>query len=119
MKASTGSSCRQRRIAPLTVATCKVNSRDGLQAVTHVDGSSRVQSVNAVQNLLLYRLLSEFKALTDCGGLCNTSLNFNGTGFINRTSNLVRYADNVGLDGFAIENVLFSRNPHRPTNQTP
>lgn len=104
------------RPSPYMLYFCKVKSRDRLRAVTHVDGSSRVQSVNAVQNPLLYRLLSEFKALTHFGVLCNTSLNFSGTGFINRTSDLVRYADNVGLDGFAIEGVLFSRDPHRPTN---
>ncbi|AGW91575.1 hypothetical protein N234_16210 [Ralstonia pickettii DTP0602] len=104
------------RPSPYMLYFCKVKSRDRLRAVTHVDGSSRVQSVNAVQNPMLYRLLSEFKALTHFGVLCNTSLNFNGTGFINRTSDLVRYAESMGLDGFAINSVLFSRDPRRSTN---
>jgi hydroxymethyl cephem carbamoyltransferase len=72
-------------------------------------------AVNARQNPLLHRLLSKFRSLTHFGVLCNTSLNFNGTGFINRTSDLVRYAANVGLDGFAIDGVLFSRDPRRST----
>ncbi|VVE43914.1 carbamoyltransferase [Pandoraea horticolens] len=102
------------RPSPYMLYFCKVKTPDRLRAITHVDGSSRVQSVNAAQNPLLYRLLLKFKGMTDFGVLCNTSLNFNGTGFINRTSDLVRYADKAGLDGFAIENVLFSRQPTDP-----
>nr|WP_080727833.1 carbamoyltransferase C-terminal domain-containing protein [Ralstonia solanacearum] len=97
------------RPSPYMLYFCKVRSRGSLDAVTHVDGSSRAQSVNARQNPLLYRLLSEFKAQTNFGVLCNTSLNFNGTGFINRTSDLVRYAQEAGLDGFVVEGVLFER----------
>ncbi|WP_407059053.1 carbamoyltransferase C-terminal domain-containing protein [Ralstonia syzygii subsp. celebesensis] len=95
--------------SPYMLYFCKVRSRGSLKAITHVDGSSRAQSVNAKQNPLLYRLLSEFKAQTNFGVLCNTSLNFNGTGFINRTSDLVRYAQEAGLNGFVVEGVLFNR----------
>ncbi len=41
--------------------------------------------------------------------LCNTSLNFHGAGFINRTSDLVSYAEQAGLDGFVIQGPLFLR----------
>ncbi|WP_454738972.1 carbamoyltransferase C-terminal domain-containing protein [Cupriavidus necator] len=70
-----------------------------LRATTHVDGSARVQTVSAGQNPGLYELLSSFKAASGFGVLCNTSLNFNGAGFINRTSDLVTYATETGLDG--------------------
>nr|WP_116336214.1 carbamoyltransferase C-terminal domain-containing protein [Cupriavidus taiwanensis] len=80
-----------------------------LQATTHVDGSSRVQSVSASQNPNLHRLLTAFKAKTGYGVLCNTSLNFHGAGFINRTSDLVAYAQQTGLDGFVMEGTLFLR----------
>jgi hydroxymethyl cephem carbamoyltransferase len=80
---------------------------DRLAAVTHVDGSSRVQTVNAGENAPLHRLLTAFKARTGFGVLCNTSLNFNGSGFINRTSDLVRYVTDSGLDGFVVDGVLF------------
>ena len=73
-----------------------------LPAVTHVDGSARVQSVNAVQNARLYRLLVEFKAQTGYGVLCNTSLNFKGAGFINRLSDLVDYVYQQGIDGLVV-----------------
>jgi hydroxymethyl cephem carbamoyltransferase len=51
--------------------------------------------------------LMAFKACTGFGVLCNTSLNFGGAGLINRTSDLVRYATDSGLDGFVIDGMLF------------
>ncbi|MCV3242149.1 MULTISPECIES: carbamoyltransferase C-terminal domain-containing protein [Mesorhizobium] len=53
-----------------------------LRAVTHVDGTARVQTVSQEQKHL-FQLLNSFKAKSGAGGLCNTSLNFNGGGFIN------------------------------------
>ncbi len=71
-----------------------------LKAVTHIDGSARVQTVTREQNAMLYDLLKEFKAISGVGVLCNTSLNFKHAGFINKTSDLYHYARSVGLDGF-------------------
>ncbi len=82
---------------------------EALAAVTHVDGSARGQTVNREQNERMYMLLSAFKELTKYGVLCNTSLNFNGTGFINRMSDLVRYANETGLDGFVTGDTIYSR----------
>ncbi len=75
---------------------------DKLQAVTHVDGSARTQSVSHSTNPQMYALLQAFKQRTDFGVLCNTSLNFNGYGFINRMSDLVKYTKQHGLDGFVV-----------------
>lgn len=50
-----------------------------------------------------------FEKLCGVGVLCNTSLNFNGTGFINRGSDLANYAREVHLDGFVIEDRLYMR----------
>jgi hydroxymethyl cephem carbamoyltransferase len=80
-----------------------------LDAVMHVDGSARPQTVTIGSNPLLYQLLVKFKKLTNDGVLCNTSLNFNGTGFINRSSDLVRYSTEAGLDGFIVEGIAYIR----------
>lgn len=82
---------------------------DKLKAITHVDGTARVQSVNKNQNSKLYNLLRSFRAKTGYGVLCNTSLNFNGKGFINRTSDLEKYAMEHGLDGFVINDKFYVR----------
>jgi carbamoyltransferase len=48
-----------------------------IPATTHVDGTGRVQTVNARQNPLYYRLIKEFQRLTDVPALLNTSFNEN------------------------------------------
>ncbi len=78
-----------------------------LQAVTHINGTARVQTVNEKTNPRMTELLRAFKKKTGFGVLCNTSLNFPGMGFINRISDLVRYAQISGLDGFVVEDRLY------------
>jgi hydroxymethyl cephem carbamoyltransferase len=80
---------------------------DCLKAITHVDGSARMQSVNKLQNKKIYDLLTAFKAQTGYGVLCNTSLNFKGTGFINRMSDLIRYVRDRNIDGFVVGKFLY------------
>lgn len=63
-----------------------------LAAVTHVNGTARIQTVTSKTNKVLYDLLVAFKALTGYGVLCNTSLNFSGKGFINNIIDLDAYA---------------------------
>ncbi|NTX41136.1 proline dehydrogenase [Myxococcus sp. CA033] len=76
---------------------------DALAAVTHVNSTARIQTVTSATNRNLNALLVAFKARTGYGVLCNTSLNFNGKGFINNISDLDTYAVNHGLDGFVVE----------------
>ncbi|KMW72761.1 proline dehydrogenase [Photorhabdus luminescens subsp. luminescens] len=80
-----------------------------LQAITHVDGSSRPQTVNKLQNKDIHELLSSFKEVSGYGVLCNTSLNFNGTGFINRTSDVYKYAKENDLDGFVVNDRFYMK----------
>jgi len=78
-------------------------STDVLAAVTHVNGTARIQTVSSVSNMHLHELLMAFKARTGYGVLCNTSLNFKGRGFINNMTDLSAYAIQHNLDGFVIE----------------
>ena len=52
--------------------------RSTIPAVTHVDFSARVQTVDAERNPLFHRLLSAFHARTGCPVLINTSFNVRG-----------------------------------------
>lgn len=51
--------------------------RERLPAVTHVDGTGRLQSVDADSNPLYHRLITAFKAKTGIGMVLNTSFNEN------------------------------------------
>jgi carbamoyltransferase len=49
--------------------------RDQLPAITHVDGTARLQTVDAENTPFLHALLERFEARTGCPVLLNTSLN--------------------------------------------
>lgn len=80
-----------------------------LRAVTHVDGSARVQTVSATSNPAQHALLTAFAQETGVGVLCNTSLNFSGHGFINRMSHLVEYCEATGIDTMVIGGTQYVR----------
>ncbi len=52
--------------------------REELPAITHVDGTARLQSVEPENTPLLHALLTRFEAKTGCPVLLNTSLNGKG-----------------------------------------
>lgn len=52
--------------------------RAELPAITHVDGTARIQTVEQVHTPLLFELLTAFEARTSCPVLLNTSLNGKG-----------------------------------------
>jgi hydroxymethyl cephem carbamoyltransferase len=79
---------------------------DQLKAITHVDGSARTQTVTRERNPHIVDLLEAFRDLTGFSVLCNTSLNNNGRGFINRTSDLIAYGEKHGLDGYVINDTF-------------
>jgi hydroxymethyl cephem carbamoyltransferase len=80
-----------------------------LAAVTHVDGSARLQTVDDES---AGHLSAVFAAMADAGlvpVLCNTSLNFKGRGFVNRVSDLAAYAAEQDLVGYAIDGTYYRR----------
>lgn len=88
--------------SPYMLYTYKATT-DALAAVTHVNGTARLQTVTPISNKNLHGLLTAFKARTGYGVLCNTSLNFNGKGFINNIRDLDAYTVQHGLDGFVVD----------------
>jgi hydroxymethyl cephem carbamoyltransferase len=85
---------------------------DGLPAVTHVDGTARVQTVTAEQEPTLHRLLEAFRRVSGYGVLCNTSLNFRGHGFLNSMSELVAYCEINQISDFVVGDAWYSRSRH-------
>ena len=61
----------------LFVATVRSDRRE-IPAVTHVDGSARLQTISKDQNPLYYDLISEFESQTGCPVVINTSFNVRG-----------------------------------------
>jgi predicted NodU family carbamoyl transferase len=78
-----------------------------LRAVTHVDGTARVQTINKSQDSKTYALLKEMQKATGMGVACNTSLNFLGKGFINRSGDLAKYAAEQNLDCVVVDDRMY------------
>ncbi len=62
----------------LLVANVYLEKRELIPAVTHVDGTARVQTVTRESNGIYYDLIREFKNLTGIPILLNTSFNLSG-----------------------------------------
>jgi len=84
-----------------------INTR--LQAITHADGTARVQTVAYEDNPTLYTLLATFKKISGIGVLCNTSLNFSGAGFINNRSDLEKFCTNNDISTFVIDDMMYTK----------
>lgn len=76
--------------------------RKQLPAVTHVDGSSRLQTVSMSQNKFIYEVLNSFEELTDIPVLINTSFNTRGRAILTRYLEAIKVLDSTGLDGVVL-----------------
>jgi carbamoyltransferase len=72
--------------------------RSTLPAVTHVDYSARIQTVERADNPLLYELLLRFERATGCGVLVNTSFNVRGEPIVCTPDDAYRCFINTEMD---------------------
>jgi carbamoyltransferase len=83
--------------------------RDHLAAITHVDGSARVQTVREDQNPRLSYLLTCFEKISGIPVILNTSLNGRGEPIAETPADAVRALDTMPLDGLVFEDRLVAR----------
>jgi carbamoyltransferase len=95
--------------AMLFVVPVRPSSRALLPAVTHVDGSARLQTVRKDDNPRFWAVLSEFGALTGIPVLLNTSFNVRGQPIVCTPRQAVETFVNAGLDALVIGNYLVVR----------
>jgi carbamoyltransferase len=85
------------------------HERSTLPAVTHVDGSARVQTVGRERHPLFWRLLRQFEQRTGCGVLLNTSFNVRGEPVVCTPDDAYRCFVNTAIDWLAIGPFLLNR----------
>ncbi len=95
--------------------------RSDIPAVTHVDHSARVQTVDRETNGRFWRLLGQFKAVTGYSLLINTSFNVRGEPIVHDPRDAYRCFMNTEMDYLAIGNYLLDRRqqPAFPRTETP
>ncbi|HXD32871.1 MAG TPA: carbamoyltransferase N-terminal domain-containing protein [Pyrinomonadaceae bacterium] len=89
--------------------TCQVKSPIKLPAVTHVDGSARVQTVDEETNPRFARLLRAFERLTGCPILLNTSFNLNYEPIVCNPIDALICFILSGLDTLVLEDFIIDR----------
>ncbi len=80
--------------------------RSDIPAVTHVDYSARIQTVHEDTNPRYYKLLQNFKKITNCPILVNTSFNVRGEPIVCAVEDAYRCFMGTDLDILVCENFI-------------
>ena len=83
--------------------------RSSLAAITHVDGTARVQTVNSTQNRRYYDLISAFDALTGVPCVLNTSFNIRGEPIVNTVEDALKCFFTTDMDALFVGDFLVER----------
>jgi carbamoyltransferase len=84
--------------------------RSEIPAVTHVDYSARIQTVNKKTNEKYFRLIEKFKEKTNCPVLVNTSFNVRGEPIVNTPLDAFNCFMGTNLDKLVIGNCYLDKN---------
>lgn len=80
--------------------------RSTLPAITHVNYSARIQTVSKEVNPRYWNIINEFKKLTDCSVVVNTSFNIRGEPIVNTPENAYKCFMYTDLDVLVLENFV-------------
>jgi carbamoyltransferase len=100
----------------LLVLPIKRAKREVIPAVTHVDGTGRLQSVMADSNPAFHRLIGAFRDLTGVPVVLNTSYNLRGEPIVNTPEEALADYLNTGMDALFLGPYLVEKDP-RPRRQ--
>lgn len=93
----------------LLVFDVKKEKRALVPAITHVDGTARVQTVNRATNPLYYSLIEEFKRLTGIPMVLNTSFNIMGEPMVQTPQDALRCFFSTGMDVLVMGNFIIEK----------
>ena len=83
--------------------------RSDIPAVTHVDYSARIQTVNKNTNKMYYDLILKFKEKTGCPVIVNTSFNVRGEPIVNTPTDAFNCFMGTELDYLVIGNCILDK----------
>ena len=95
--------------SPYMLFVAPVKKPDKIPAVTHVDGTGRLQTVSKLSNPLYYDLITEFFKITDIPVIINTSMNVMGEPIVNSPEDAFRMWARTEMDNLVLGNYLLSQ----------
>jgi carbamoyltransferase len=94
----------------LAVMPVRANQRDAIPAVTHADGSARLQAVHKQASPAFHDLIGRFCQATGVPVLLNTSFNLRGEPIVNSPADALSTFRRSGLDVLVLGNFLLKQN---------
>ena len=91
--------------------------RSNIPAVTHIDYSARIQTVHEKTNPKYYKLLQNFKKITNCPILVNTSFNVRGEPIVCTIEDAYKCFMSTNLDILVCGNFILRKEKQNNKNQ--
>lgn len=92
--------------------------RSDISAVTHVDYSARIQTVRESDNPYYYQVINEFKKLTGCSVIVNTSFNVRGEPIVCTPQNAYECFMRTDMDVLVLEDCILYKTEQPEWNET-
>ena len=92
-------------------------ARSSIPAITHVDYSARVQTVDRDSNPLYYRLIKTFGEKYDCPVIINTSFNVRGEPIVCTPEDAYRCFMRTNMDYLIMGNFLLEKKDQKPLDK--
>ena len=96
--------------SPYMLLVVPVKKPEKIPAVTHVDGTGRLQSVSKNINPLYYDLINEFYKITGVPVIVNTSMNVMGEPIVTSPEEAFKMWARTEMDNLVMGNYLISEN---------
>ena len=95
--------------SPYMLLVAPVKKPEKIPAVTHVDGTARLQTVSKDINLLFYNLITEFYKITGVPVLINTSMNVRGEPIVNTPEQAYNMIIKTDMDYIVMGNYIIKK----------
>jgi len=97
------------RPSPYMLMVAPIKRPKDIPAVTHVDGTGRLQTVSKDANPLYYDLITEFYKITGVPVIINTSMNVKGEPIVNTPEQAYNMLTKTDMDALVLgNNLIFS-----------
>lgn len=91
--------------------------KNSIPAVTHVDGSARIQTINREQNAEYYDLVKEFERQSGCGVIINTSFNVRGEPIVCTPHDAYLCFMRTNMDNLVLSNYILEKDEMEPLRE--
>ena len=95
--------------SPYMLLVAKVKKPEVIPAITHIDGTGRLQTVSKKSNPLYYNLINEFFNQTGVPVLINTSMNVRGEPIVNTPEDAFSMLLKTDMDAIVMGNYLIQK----------